>query len=199
MDSKFAGTILLQLLKYSQIQQTPQQVSFNIVKFLIAGQQEILSRVLTAGTSENTTALELSLDLRRFDIARMLVEVGMDPIYGGDPEIRPIFLEYTQFGSNEFLRWLLEEHLTSEGIPAFVDRLLSGNIFLRSEDNHYAFEVLGRSFAHAFLLSGSEDAITCLVNKEPDLLKACDPFGKSALHLAAEKGDSESVRVLLAQ
>ena len=194
MGSPHSGTPLLQMLTYCQIQQKPDQLDISIVQYFIEN-RAVLSRVLTAGICENSTALEMSINLSRFDVAQILVTAGVDPILGGEPNMRPIFLEYAQFGSHNFIKWLLGEHLTHK-IPAFVERLLNEKVFSNRETNHFA-SILGRNVAHAFLLSSHEETIHCLLKKKPDLLVEYDPLKKSALHLAAENGDRDSVRILL--
>ena len=196
MGNQFCGTPLLQMMTYAQIQQKQHQLSLNIVQFFIDN-GAVLSRVLTAGMCENSSALEMSINLCRFDIAQKLIKARVDPIEGGDPDMKPIFLEYAQFGTNHFIKWLLGEHLKRDEVPAFMQRLLDGKVFFNPATNHYVSKIMGRNTAHTFLLSGHEEAVSCLLSRKPDLLKECDPFGKSALHLAAEKGDSVSVTILL--
>ena len=194
MGNKNSGTPLLQMLVYCVSKQKPDKLDTNIVKFFI-DKGAVMSRVLTAGSYIDSTALELAINLRRVDVAKMLIKAGADPILCGDPEVSPIFIEYAYFGSHKFIQWLLGEHFANN-IPAFIDRLLEEEVFSNHETYEFAFN-LGRNVAHAFLLSGHREAIHCLLNKKPDLLMICDPFKKSALHLAAEKGDCDSVSILL--
>ena len=144
------------------------------------------------------SALEMSINLCRFDIAQKLIKAGVDPIESGDPNKRPIFLEYAQFGTNHFIKWLLGEHLKGDEVTTFMKRLLDGEVFSNSITNQFS-ESFGRNTAHTFLLSGNEEAVSYLLRWKPGLLNERDPFGKSALHLAAEKGDSVSVTILLNQ
>lgn len=189
------------MLKYAQIQQKQHQLDIDIVQCLIDAifdaDRAALSRVLTAGTCENCTALAISINLPRFDIAERLIRVGVDPIYGGDPNMRPIFLEYVQFGTNVFIKWLLGYYHERGEIPAFVRRLLDGGVFSREETNHTA-KIFGRNVVHTFLLSGHSEAIRLLaMDKRANLLEKKDPSERSALHLAAEMGDSDTVEILL--
>ena len=195
MGNEQSGTPLLQMLVYCLFQQKPDKLDISIVQHFIK-KGAVLSRVLTAGRYENSSAIEFSISLCRFDVTKMLVKAGVDPILGGDPTMGPIFMEYIFYGSHNFIKWFLGEHLTHKKIPAFINRLLNENVFSNYETYRYAFN-LGRNVAHAFLLSGHKKAIHCLLDKKPDLLMRCDPFKKSALHLAAEKGDCETVRILL--
>ena len=195
MGNKSSGTPLLQMLNYSHIQQKQRQLDINIVQFFI-DEGAVLSRVLSAGGCDNCTALEMSINLQRFDISQKLIEKGVDPIDGGDPNMMPIFVEYVQFGTNNFIKRLLEHYQKLHEIPTFVDRLLACNVFSSLETNHTA-KIMGRNVAHAFLLSGHHQAISRLLEKKSDLLKEKDPFMRTALHLAAFMGDSQSVKILL--
>lgn len=187
------------MMMYAILQKNKDQPKIDIVQFFI-DKGEVLSRVLTAGGSENSSALDMSINLRRFDIARLLIEAGVDPIYGGDPQWKPIFLEYSQFGTNEFNKWLLDYYQKKNEIPAFVDRLLNGDVFSNRETQKI-FSSFGRNIVHTFLLCGHEGAVSCLLGRESgaDLLMECDPFKKTALHIAAEKGDIVNVKILLEQ
>ena len=194
MGNKNSGTPLLQMLVYCVIKHKSDKLDTNIVQFFI-DKGAVMSRVLTAGSYKNSTALELAINLRRVDVAKMLIKAGADPILCGYPDGSPIFIEYASFGSHKFIQWLLGEYF-AHNIPAFIDRLFDEKVFSNHETYRFAFN-LGRNVAHAFLLSGHREAIHCLLNKKPDLLTSCDPFNKSALHLAAEKGDCDSVSILL--
>ena len=109
MGNKSSGTPLLQMLNYSHIQQKQRQLDINIVQFFI-DEGAVLSRVLSAGGCDNYTALEMSINLQRFDNSQKLIEKGVDPIDGGDPNMMTIFVEYVQFGTNNFIKWLLEHY-----------------------------------------------------------------------------------------
>ena len=194
MGDKESGTPLLQMLAYFIIQKKPQhELDISIDQYFIE-KGAILSRVCNAGMCTNATALALSISLYRFDVAEMLVKAGVDPIQGGAPDMRPIFTEYVNFGTHNFITRLLSESC----IPAFVDRLLDPQLQLFSNDViKWSASQKGRNVAHAFLLSGNKEVIHCLLARKPDLMNECDPFLNTALHLAAEKGDCESVCILL--
>ena len=194
MGNQMSGTPLLQLMAYVMIQHKKDHLNIDIVQFFIESNAN-LGRVLTAEDFENATALEMSINLFRFDATQCLIKAGVDPIYGGDPDNRPIFVEYSQFGSNYFLKWLLDVYSEKSEIPAFVDRLLVGDVF-NHEMNEFCNK-MGRNVTHAILLSGHGETISCLLNKKPELLNECDPFKRTALHIAADKGDLQSVKILL--
>ena len=195
MGNSDSATPLLQMLAYFIIQKNkPQQLDISIVQYFI-DKGAVLSRVCSAGICTNATALDISISLCRLDVVKLLIKSGVDPILGGNPKMRPIFTEYVNFGSHEYMKWLLGDHLKSE-IPAFVQRLLHLQVF-SNEDTDWSASIKGRNVAHAFLLSGNKEVTHFLLEGKPDLMKECDPFNKTALHLAAEKGDCESVSNLL--
>lgn len=198
MGDDESGTPLIQMMAYFVIQKyknKPEQLDINIVKHFI-NKNAVLSRVLTAGMCENSTAFHLSFLLHRVDVAKVLVEKGVDPIFCGDPYSKPIFTEYIEFGSLDFIKWLLYEHLESEEVCAFIDRLFAPeDVFMKTND--YVALQTGKNAVHAFLLSGHEKAISYMLSRKPDMMGECDSFNKTALHLAAERGDHKSVSILL--
>lgn len=199
MGNECCGTPLLQMMVYAINLEGGDQLNVNIVQFFIE-KGEFLSRVLTVGKCNNSSALEMSINLQRLDIAQLLIEAGVDPIYGGDPDWKPIFLEYSQFGTNEFIKWLLDYYQERNQMSTFIDRLLNGDVF-SSPATQYFFSTFGRNIVHTFLLSGHEGAVNNLLNRESTahFLGECDPFGKTALHIAAEKGHIVNVKILLEQ
>ena len=174
----------------------PDKLDISIVQYFIE-KGAVLSRILTAGMCENTTAFELSFSLRRLDVAQLLVRAGVDPIFGGDPYIKPVFYEYIEFGSVSFIKWLLFEHLKSEKkIRKFIDRLFEPKDVFQITNGHVVRRI-GKNVAHTFLLSGHKEAIRYMLSKKPDMINETDPFNETALHLAAESGNYESVWILL--
>lgn len=196
MGDQTSGTPLLQMLHYAQIQEKPDHLDINIVHFFT--DKPVLERVLSTGTRENSTALEMSIKLHRFDIVQKLLEAGADPINGGNPDMSPIFLEYVHDGTNEFIKTLIQGYQKWGNFTAFVDRLCVSKIF-SNEKTKCTARKKGRNAVHALLLCGDEKTITLLLEKKPDLLNECDPSKKMALHVAAEKGDLDSVKILLHQ
>lgn len=197
MGTPESGTPLIQMMVYCQIQKNPHQLDISIVHYFIEN-GAVLSRVLDKGICENCTALALSIHLKRFDVTKSLVQKGVDPVLGGEPNRRPVLQEYIQFGSNHFLSWLLNKHLPPAKIPEFIDKLFENQLFDNAETNHFA-SLFGRNAVHAFLLCGKREAVECLLERQPDLLHQQDTFKKAALHIAAEKGDLETINILLAK
>ena len=201
MGSMDTGSPLIQMMIYAYIKQTEEglpspEIDVSIVKFF-TDNGTVLSRVLMAPDYDKSTALELAISFQRFDIVQVLIEAGADPILCGDGVVSPLLVEYTIFGTFNFIRWLLNNHLNEAKIPAFIDRLLETGVLFRDDMKHTLMEVYGRNPAHAFLLCGHEQTIKYLIQKKPELLGECDPFERTALHLAAEEGDLDSVKILL--
>ena len=203
MGTPESGTPLLQMLVYAYHEQCKNKldrlpVQIDVVKFFIDN-GAILSRVLMAPAYDKSTALELAISYQRFDISHLLVERGADPFLCGDGVISPLLVEYLLFGSHRFLQWLLNDYLShsQKSVTEFIDHLLNEGVLFRDNMKHTFMEVYGRSPAHAFLLCRHKEAIDYLVQRRRELLEECDPFGRTALHLAAEEGDTESVRILL--
>ena len=202
MGDRFSGIPLLQMMVYAhnkQKQHKLQRVEINIdvVEYFINRDRAVLRRLIACGAYDKATALEMAISFQRFDIAEMLVKAGADPILGGDGTTSSIFIEYVQFGTKKFVKWLLEDFLSSDQIQAFVDRLLDTGVMFREMMRHIVTLSYGKNASHTFLLSGHEMAIRRLVDKRPDLLKEADYFGRTALHLAARDGDIASVTILL--
>ena len=196
MGDKTSGTPLLQMIMYAKLKEKEKELDAKAVEFFIKRKAN-LGRVLTCGSYGNTTALEMAISFQCIDIAKMLVEKGADPILCGDGIISPVFFEYGYLGTNVFIQWLLKEYQSPGEIPAFIDRFLGSNVLYREGMRHTITTVYGRNPAHTFLLSGNKEAITYLVKKNRDILKECDLFERTALHVAAEEDDSTSVKILL--
>ena len=196
MGDKTSGTPLLQMMMYAKLKKKEKKLNVKVVRFFIESGAN-LGRVLTRGIYNNSTALEMAISFQCIDIAKLLVKEGADPIYGGDGNISPIFLEYGLFGTNTFLQWLLRICQLRSEIPTFIDRFLCSNVLYREMMRHTITTVYGRNPAHTFLLSGNEEAITYLVEQKRDVLEECDLFQRTALHLAAENGDTDGVEILL--
>ena len=198
MGNKTSGTPLLQMMMYAIIQKKPGQLEFGVVQFFIRN-NAVLSRVLTTGGFTNVGVLEMAISMRRFDIALKLVfEHNVDPIYGGDPNMKPIFVEYGELGTNRFIKMLLKMYHEEGRLEDFIRCLLNPGIF-SPELRHTVTVVYGRNAVHTFLLSGHEEAIRTLVRVKPGVLEERDKLGRTALHVAAEQGDRQSVDILLKQ
>ena len=153
--------------------------------------------------------LDLPLSMNRIDCAQKLVEAGVDLISGGSPDcekfsIVPMFQEYRDYGTNEFIRWAFKEYIPNH--PEIdLKRIIQSIIIMKKRDETRSWwPSVQRSPAHAILTSHHEATIKRLVEcgKDEefdglDLLAEETCTGKTALHVAAENNDVESVHILL--
>ena len=182
------------MLCYARIRDNAQQIKLEIVRFFLDHKDVVLSRVLAAGYIKPCTALDACIFLGRMDIIKeLLIPKGFDPIRGGNPAMRPIFVEYVYYRSNEFLKWLLKEHIADDRIPEFVEQIFP----MKKAIKHTASVFYGKNPLHALLLCGSVQLVESLLAEQPGILSEVDPFGKTALHIAAERGDTENLMILL--
>ena len=214
MGKPRCGTPLLQMFLYAHLQQMKEKLEhpkININNIIIIVELFIkrraqLNRVISAGYSFNCSILTLAISFNLIEIAKLIVENELDPIWGGDGEVCPVFLEYYLFGTNNLLKWLLEEHYR-DNFKYFVHRLLNEGAFYKPEQTH-SFQVYGKNAVNAFLFCGHQDAIKHLLEENRrlhqanperyhDILKETDAKKKTALHLAAEQGEASLVKVLI--
>ena len=190
-----------------------------MVKYFIEkGSHSILSREIAtyeARSKHQSRGILMSLldlilkmeDSNGFEIAKVLVEVGeIDPITGGAPEgenysVVPMFQEYCFNGTNNYIRWLCKEHVPDEKRNEFADRVLRSIIAMKRHWGFTHWIYQKRTPSHAILTCGHQGTITLLVQKGKELgedfLSDKTSTGKTALHMAAESGDLESVKILL--
>ena len=171
-------------------------IDAEIVSFFIKN-KVVLSRVICAPKYFNSSALELAIVFRRIDdIAKILIEEGnVDPLLCGDGIVSPVLWEYALFGTINFLKLILNNYRNETQLTG--NRVLDTGILFGGPLECKFERVYGKNTVHAFLLSAHQEIITELLGARPDLLEKKDPFGRTALHLAAEEGDLESVKVLL--
>ena len=212
MGNRESGNPLLQMMVYAfNLDEANPNIDAEIVQFFVDEHTE-LSRVLMAPDWNQSTAFELAVFFQRLDLVEVLIKAGVDPILCGDGSMSPLLLEYANFGTHQVLRWLLNHHYSTPLQRSdFIDRLIStGVLFRRSVRNTFS-GTYGKNPVHALLLCGHGEFISELVQKRPhqveqrrqlveervEPVEERDPFGRTALHLAAEEGDSESVSILL--
>lgn len=156
------------------------------------------------------SVLDLPLTMKSmngFEVAKVLVEVGrIDPITGGTPRgetynVVPMFQEYCFNGTNNYIRWLCKEHLPDDKRSEFVDRVLTSIIAMKRNKRFTTWIYEGRTPSHAILTCRHPETVTLLVQKgtenNEDLLSEKNSTGKTVLHMVAEDGDLESVKILL--
>ena len=196
MGNKKTGSPLIQMMIYawSEDKSSP-NIDAEIVSFFIKN-KVVLSRVIRAPLYINSSALELAIVFERIDVAEIIIKEGnVDPLLCGDGIVSPVLMEYANFGTNNFLIWVLNNYRNKTQLTGH--RVLDTGILFGPKLERKFEKVFGKSPVHAFLLSAHQEIITELLGARPDLLEVKDPFGRSALHLAAEEGDLESVKILL--
>ena len=155
--------------------------------------------------------LDLPLAMNRVDCAKALVKAGADPITGGwdraeEFVVVPMFQEYFDYGTNEYICWLLNDYIHEVDLDAFTNRIAKSIINMNkvAQDPELTWwDSQRRAPAHAILTCGHHNAIQLVKSKCKDLddsLDLCNVqsfTGKTALHIAAECGDIKSARILL--
>ena len=104
--------------------------------------------------------------------------------------------EYYELGTNEYISWLLHQHLLSHEIPSFIETVVKLDIF--NDMGMDMFNKVGRHPAHALFMCGNEEMVRQLLEHHKDLqVNVKDGTGRTALQIATEEGDFESVTILL--
>ena len=146
----------------------------------------------------NATALVLAINHQCLDIIELLIDKGVDPILCGYGDVCSLFTEYAYLSSHKFIQWLLKKHIPQSEIPSFINHILETQVLIRNTTKRRMNCKFYKALAHAFLLCGHKQLlIACLVEKKPELVKEVDLFGRTALHLAAEEGYLDSIKILL--
>ena len=172
--------------------------------------------------------------IKRIDIVQQMVLAGANPIHPCAAEssgVPQLLNEYYEFGTNEYISWLLHQHLLSDQLPQFIEDVVKLNIFNKSSPGMKMFNGVGRHPAHALLTCGNEDLIRKFLDKvskvcvwseiqymlniqrcphmegrtQPQnpccgcerILTVKDLSQRTALQIAAQNGDFESVSTLL--
>ena len=152
--------------------------------------------------------LDLSLSMKRIDFAKVLVQEGVDLINGGCPSgeefaVVPMFQEYRDHGTNEFICWAFNEYIPNHP-EVDLEQIIHSLINMKKKDKKPCFwQSVQRAPAHAILTSHHEETILRLVKCSKDDFNGLDLLaersctGKTALHVAAENNDVYSVHILL--
>ncbi len=198
MGSGLSGSPLTQVLVYASLFNCANAFDIEIIELL----NNIPFNINIVCRNSYRSPIELAIDLKRLDIVKLLVQSGAHPI---DPCIptgtKPVgviqlFEEYYEFGTNIYITWLLHEYLLSHELPEFIDTVVNLEIF--NEATMSMFSKVGRHPAHAILTCGHEEMIRKFIQQHGyDLLTIKDGNGTSALQISAERGDMESVRILM--
>ena len=153
--------------------------------------------------------LTLALSMKTIDCAKLLVEAGVDPVTGGNPEVDnlnvvPMFHEYYDRGTNHFIRWLFRDYIPKHPMVAcdltrFTQRIAKMITSMKEKERETSqWKSKSRNAAHAVLMSGNREITERLVQcSKGDLLAEQTCSGQTALHRAAVNNDVLSVNVLL--
>ena len=150
--------------------------------------------------------LELAIQMQRIDLAKQMVQAGANPVCADEAlveQILPLFIEFYEFGTNQYMSWLLHEHLAQDEIPNFIESVLEKKDMIFSEYAKESFKKeAGRHHVHAALTCGHEEMITKFIKRFPTddgkkILKVKDCVDRTALQIASANGDLESVTTLL--
>ena len=143
--------------------------------------------------------MELAIKLKRIDIAEQLVTAGANPIHPSLEKtsgVLQLLDEYYEFGTNKYIFWVLHQHLLSHEVQPFIETVVKLDIF--NDSGMRMFNEVGRHPAHALFTCGSEEMIRQLLEHHKDLkVNVKDGSGRTALQIATEEGNLESVVILL--
>ena len=210
------GTPVLQMMIHCLIQHDCDKLSVTMLESFIQKGAELSGKIATRhfGLYRNNCGgvsygmLDLPLSMQRIDCAKVVVNAGVDLINGGNPrgvefDVVPMFQEYRDHGTNEFIRWAFNEYFPQHP-EVDLKQILQSIINMKVKDEKSClWQSVRRSPAHAILTSHHEATIKRLVEcgidefDGLDLLDEKSCTGKTALHVAAENNDVESVHILL--
>ena len=212
------GTPILQMMLHCFIHDDCHELSITMLKHFIEKGAKLSGKIATLHLSVdrsdsggvNYSMLDLPLTMKKIDCAKVLVESGVDLISGGCPEgeefaVVPMFQEYRDHGTNEFIRWAFNEYIPNHpaiDLERFAQRMIDSVINMKKDERSCFWKSMRRAPAHAILTSHHEETIKRLVecgknDFSLDLLDEQSCTGKTALHIAAEDNDVESVHTLL--
>ena len=212
------GTPILQLMVHCLIQDKCDQLSVTMLQYFkekgaeLSGKITTQSMGLQGSLGEQVTygTLDLLLSMQRIDCAKVVVEAGVDLMNGGSPggekfDVVPMFEEYCDHGTNEFICWAFNEYVPNQ--PEFDLKELTQQIVrsvrtMKEKDKRSCFwQSVRKAPAHAILNCRHEETVKHLIEcgkkNGLDLLAERSCTGKTALHVAAEDNDMESVNILL--
>ena len=211
---KHTGTPILQMMLHCLMQNKCDKLNVTMLQYFMEKvatlSGEITTRHLDIYYKDSGGVkygmLDLPLSMQRIDCANMLVKAGVDLISGGSPEgekfaVVPMFQEYLDHGTNEFIRWAFNEYVPKHPEIDLKRIIQSINNMKEKDEKSCFWQSVQRAPAHAVLTSHHEETIKHLVQcgKECglDLLAEQSCTGKTALHVAAEDNDVKSVQILL--
>ena len=207
------GAPISQMMVHCLIQHQYGKLDGNMLEYFITKGALLNGEICTIHPCDDSGfaygLLDLPLKMNRVDCAKMLVRKGVDPISGGSPrgeefDVVPLFQEYFDHGTNNFIQWVFNDYLCDLQYPKydlneFANRITKSICNMNSKNSRWLSQ--RRSPAHSVLTSGNEEIIKLLVQsgeeQNLDLLAEQSSNGRTALHIAAENGDYISTKALL--
>ena len=210
------GTPISQMMLHVLIQHQYDRLDVTMLQLFIDKQAELSGRVTARYRSRHGEKalydmLSLPLLMGRIDCAKVLVNNGVDPLTGNDPDgesytVVPMFQEYCAHGTNEYIRWVFNDYIPQHpeiDLKAFAQRIMKSIISMKAKDRVECWwESKRRTAAHAILmcchLKTIEQLVECGRSEiRLDLLAERNCTAKTALHQAVVKNDAESVDILI--
>ena len=208
------GIPICQMMLHVLIQEDYEKLSIEMLEYFIKKGAELSGEIFIqhVGLDRSDSGgfpygmLDLPLSMKRIDCAKLLVEKGVDLISGGSPKgeelfVVPMFQEYRDYGTNEFIHWAFKEYIPRH--PEIdLKRIIQSIINMKKNEKSCFWQSVQRNPTHAILTSHHAETIKRLVEyaknfKKLDLLAEQSCTGMTALHVAAENNDVESVCILL--
>ena len=191
------------MLVYALHHGCSEEIDDEIAKCLLNNDKIDLNvNVIYTNTHYNTawcSIVELGIQNKRIDVAKQLVMAGANPIHPSLDNISgvaQILEEYYEFGTNEYMYWLLHQYLLPRDLPEIIKTVVNLDIF--NENGVIMFTEVGRHPAHAVLTCGHEKMVRQFLETHgTHMLYVKDTTGRTALQISAQKGDFESVNTLL--
>ena len=206
------GTPILQMMLHGLIQHQYDRLDVPMFQLFIQKQAQLNGTVTARhGSWDSEKALydilSLPLLMGRIDCAKVIVNAGIDPLTGNAPEgdsfpVVPMFQEYCEHGTNEYIRWVFNEYIPKQpevDLKEFTQRTIKAIVSMKAKDRKNCWwKYKRRTPAHAVLLCHNLETIELLVQSgHLYFLAERNHTGMTALHHAAMNNDVKSVVILM--
>ena len=123
-------------------------------------------------TLRNASLLTVALHMKRFDVAQyFFIEHSLCPVFCGSRDYPPVFLEYMEYGTFNFIPWVMAEgYYLKEGVRSFIEKVVSTDV-LMADGMKEAERRTGRNVVHALLLCDNHKGVGYFKDKRPDLIQ----------------------------
>lgn len=203
MGNQLIGTPLAQMLVYCVHHKCSEKMDAGIVTQLLdSASINAVYHYHIPTTSQQrsmvSTPLEFAILLQRMDVVELLLGKGADIFATPSFNSPSVIFDYFEFGTTKILSWFLDDYLSLNDIPGFIERVLDADVLQESIVELFKARVK-RHPAHAILTCGNQDIVEKFLARYPnqDLLGVEDPNSKTALQVATEQNNLASVKVLL--